>query len=382
MKKINILVMPTDICNMNCVYCFHTNYHEKGGRMSFETLRKMYDSVFASYEDVLFIWHGGEPLCMGKEFYEKALEMQKEYRNVRIRNRMQSNLTLLTDDLADFLCDNHIGVGASFDGVENDILRGNTEKILSGRQKIIDRGEKCGFIMVLSNKNIYTLTESYEKFKELNANFTINTYVSTTAENNHELELDVDITVQQMKKFFDYWVHDTACNIHIDYFERIFHFILYGEKSVCKYNSCLGKWLGIRYDGSIVPCNRYFPKEYSFGNVWDYSLLSDAFKSDGFKKLLSGAIARRYKCQECEIYPFCTGGCNHVAFNENGIMNNNGKTCKITKGIYKYVMQYIIDHEGKAAFEHKNPMVKKLYLRSEKSSSIYHYDVHHDSAFV
>lgn len=379
-KKINILIMPTDVCNMNCIYCFHNNYHEKSGRMTLETLRRLYDSVFASYNDVLFIWHGGEPLCMGLDFYKQALAMQRDYENVHIENRMQSNLTLLTDEMADFFHENRIGIGASYDGVENDRLRGNTDEILFGRQKIIDRGGNCGFIMVLSKKNLYSIIESYEQFKELKANFNINTYVTTTAENNDELELDADETVKQLKKFFDYWVADKNCNIHVDFFERIFKFILYGEKSVCKYNSCLGKWLGIRHDGSIEPCNRYFPNEFSMGNIWDYSELANAFNSDGFKRLLSCAIERRYKCQKCSIYSYCTGGCNNVALNENGIMNNNGTTCKITKQIYHYVAEYI--KTNKEITEHNNPMLRELYARKKRINQDYHYDVHHDSSVI
>ena len=367
---------------MNCIYCFHNNYHENSGKMTLETLRQLYDIVFSVYDDVLFIWHGGEPLCMGKEFYEKALEMQKEYPNVRIENRMQSNLTLLTDDMADFLCEHNVGVGASFDGVENEILRGNTEKILTGREKIINRGKKCGFIMVLSRKNVHTLIESYKYFKKLETNYNINTYVTTTAGNNSELELDVADTVEQLKKLFDYWVNDTNCNIHVDYFERIFRFVLYGEKSVCKYNSCLGKWVGVRHNGSIVPCNRYFPEEYSYGNVWEYSRLSDAFKSDGFKRLLSDAIERRYKCQQCFLYSYCAGGCNNVALNENGIRNNGGTTCEITKQIFQYVMLYIKANEKKESCEYINPMLRKLYASKRRINTAYHYDVHHDSSCV
>lgn len=366
---------------MNCVYCFHHNYHENSGKMTIETLRKVYDSVFAAYNHVLFIWHGGEPLCMGLDFYKKALEMQKEYKNVHIENRMQSNLTLLNDEIADFLCENRIGIGASYDGVENDNLRGNTDKILEGRKKIIDRGRNCGFIMVLSKKNLHSIIESYEQFKKMKASFNINTYVATTAENNNELELDVDETVERLKELFDYWVEDKECNIHVDYFERIFRFILYGEKSVCKYNSCLGKWLGIRHDGSIVPCNRYFPEEFALGNVWNYSKISDAFNSQGFKRLLSCAIERRYKCQKCEIYSYCTGGCNNVALNENGITNNDGTTCKITKQMFQYVVEYIKSNEKKGITEYKNPMLRKLYSR-KKANRGYHYDVHHDSSAI
>ena len=317
---------------------------------------------------------------MGKDFYVEALKIQKSYINVHIENRMQSNLTMLSDDMADFLCANNVGIGSSFDGINNEILRGNSEEILAGRQKLINRGRNCGFIMVLSNKTVDTIIESYEQFKELKANFNMNTYVSTTAINNSELELNTNHTIECLKNFFEYWIKDSGCNIHVDFFERILKFILYREKSVCKYNSCLGKWLGVRYNGDIVPCNRLFPNRYGMGNVWDYSKISDAFQSDGFKLLLTEAISRRYKCQSCEIFAFCTGGCNNVALNENGISNNNGPTCKITKGIYKYIIDYIASSgDNFFTVEHANPMIKKLMSKEKIKHGTYHYDVHHDS---
>ena len=380
-NRINILVMPTDVCNMNCIYCFHNTYHEKAGKMNLDTLKKLYDSVFASYKQALFIWHGGEPLCMGLDFYKKAIEFQKNYKDVSIENRMQSNLTLLTDEMADFLCDNNIGIGTSYDGINNEILRGNSENILNGRQKLLDRGKKCGIIMVLSKKNIDTLIESYNFFKEINANFTLNTYVSTVSEINDELELDVNHTLFRLKQLFDVWINDFNCNIHIDYFERFIEFILYNRKRVCKYNSCLGKWLGIRYDGTIVPCNRYFPPEYSMGNVWDYEKISKAFQSSGFELLLSQAIKRRYRCQrDCEIYSFCCGGCNNVALNENGITKNNGTTCLITRGIYRYIKEYISKiNINEKSFHLLNPVLKKMYLSYYVEKNKCHCDIHYDS---
>lgn len=98
-NHLSILIMPTDICNMNCVYCFHNSHHEKAGKMSLDTLKKLYDITLNEYEQVTFIWHGGEPLVMGLTFFQSAIEMQKEYKNVKIQNRMHSNLTLLTDEL-------------------------------------------------------------------------------------------------------------------------------------------------------------------------------------------------------------------------------------------------------------------------------------------
>lgn len=378
-QKINILVMPTDQCNMNCIYCFHNPYHEKQGKMSRNTLSQIFKVVFKTYQDVTFIWHGGEPMAMGLHFFQDVISMQNQYKNVKIENRMQSNLTLLTDEMADFFRNNNFKIGTSFDGVKNEQLRGNSKKILMGREKLLTRGKTCGFIMVISKKNIDTLIESYELFKRLNANYTINTYVSTTMPNNHELELEPDNAAAKIIEFYEYWLKDTECKIHISYFERILSYILSGKKSVCKYNSCLGKWIGIRYDGSVVPCNRYFPDEYTYGNVWDMEEISNAFESEGFRRLLTEAIARREKCIVCPIFHFCTGGCNNVALNENGISNNGGSSCQILKNVYFHIKNSIYYVILENNFNGINPSVINLIKNRDNSRKEPHYDMHCDS---
>lgn len=101
-KHISVLVMPTDHCNMNCVYCFNGRRTIQGEQlMSEETLTKMFEIIIPAYPEIRFIWHGGEPLLMGKEFYERMLEIQRRIntRGAKIKNSIQSNLTLMTNKI-------------------------------------------------------------------------------------------------------------------------------------------------------------------------------------------------------------------------------------------------------------------------------------------
>jgi len=370
-NHISILIMPTDICNMNCVYCFHNSHHPQMGKMSFETLNQIYQVTLNEYKSVTFIWHGGEPLAMGLSFFQKAVEMQKKYKCVQIQNRIQSNLTLLEDDTCDFLVKNHFGIGSSFDGEKNDLLRGNTDLILKNRNKIISYGKQCGFIMVLSALNIDSLINSYNIFKKINANYNMNMYVATSTKFDEKLILDDAHAIARIIEFYEYWKNDPCCNISVGYFERILKYIFEGEKSVCKYNSCLGKWLGIRYNGDVGPCNRFFPPEYSYGNVWNYKRISDAFDSDGFNKILSEAIERREKCKKCLIFSFCSGGCNNVAYNENGINNNMGKSCIINIAVYKHIFDDISKYKDNLELcPFVNPRIR-LLIRNKVQKSIH-----------
>lgn len=346
-NKLNVLIMPTDECNMNCVYCFHHKYHHGCQKMTIETLTKLYDIVFKSYDNVAFVWHGGEPLIMGLDFYKKAIELQKKY-NAKIENRMQSNITLLDNGMTQFLCENNIEIGTSFDGSLNYMTRGKSNIILDKRKMILQHGGSCGIIMVVSSININNLVESYILFKKMRANYTINFYVPSKNTNNDKLILNPYLTINKMIELYDYWIKDTEGTISIGYFERIISFIMSGKKTVCKYNSCIGKWIGVRYNGDITPCNRYFPEKYNYGNISEYDDICQAFNSEGFKRLLKDAIIRRNKCKNCSIYDFCSGGCNNVAYNENDVTENNGPTCIITRSIYDYIynsIQYILKNK-------------------------------------
>lgn len=195
----------------------------------------------------------------------------------------------------------------------------------------------------------------------------MNLYVDALADKNKELALEPIHTVERIKQLFDIWVGDESCNIQINYFERFLKYIIYKEKSLCNYTSCLGKWVGIRYNGDIVPCNRYFPDEYGLGNVYDFSYIGEAFETEGFKKLLSEAISRREKCKSCEAFDLCSGGCNNVALNENRISENNGTSCIIFREVYFYIKSYMntIIQNGKTFDAIKNPKVQNLLHRKK-----------------
>lgn len=374
-EHLNLLILPTDACNMNCVYCFHKPYSKSFTRIDIQTIEHLLDITMPHYKYLNIIWHGGEPLLMGLDFYKKVLALQQEYAqkyNCKINNSVQSNLTLLTPEMADFFAENNISVSGSFDGVCNEQLRGCSESILAGRQLMIDRGKRCGLIMVVSGANIDHLVESYNFFKTIGVNFSLNFYLEQKDSQKSALTLDENIAIRRVSELFDYWATDSTGNIHISYFRNILDFLLFQKKSVCSFTSCMGRWLGVHPDGMLGPCNRYFPDEYSFGNVLTYEDIGEAFESSGFTNLLTKAIERREKCKSCEIFDFCCGGCNNIALNENGLENNAGLSCRLLRGIYRHIAAFVSTLlDGNVDTEKYNPLlielIKKYHANSENS---------------
>lgn len=333
--------MPTDHCNMNCLYCYHTPHYDSNQHkvMDIETLENIFKKTIPFFEHVDILWHGGEPLLAGIEFYKNAVELQKKYagNSCTITNKIQTNCTLVKGELLEFLVNEGFDFGTSLDGVTNDCSRGNTKEILKGIDNLKLYNKKCNCILVITSLNCHLMVESYNYFKEKNISFKFNHYIDTTHDEiSEKLSISIEEYLNAQKKFFDYWIFDVTCNIRVTTFFVYLEYILFKRRLLGKYNSCLGKWLGIRQNGEIVQCNRYNNSYY--GNINEIDKITDAFHSEGFKSILQKAINRRSKCQvSCEAYEFCQGGCIVEAFHESGIENIDNFSCVETKEMYRYI---------------------------------------------
>lgn len=363
---LNVLMIPTDYCNLKCVYCFNkrkTNVHKEV--MDDKILEKSFNIIFNDYKKVNFIWHGGEPLTLGLDFFEKVVRLEKKYgKNVVIENKIQSNLTLLTTEICDYLQKNSFTIGGSYDDSANDYTRFASSKILKGIEIMRESNMSVSLISVITNLNIDTLIEDYEWHKQNKIPYTVNVYeVEKKNRLGDKLAVPVDKYIRKFKEFFDYWFCDIECNIDIRYFDIFVRYFILHQKYLCAYTSCLGKWVSILPNGQIYQCNRYFPEEYSYGNVMDYEHITQAFESDGFKRLLTGAIKRREKCYKCEAYDLCVGGCNNNAIIDNEIDDNGGYNCQILIPMYLYIKEKIsplLDVDIDDIKDSYNPYIIKL----------------------
>ena len=70
----------------------------------------------SSTAEVIFTWHGGEPLLQKIDFYKKAIEFQtiyaKKFRR-KVVNSLQTNGTLINDEWAKFFAQHQFLIGLS-----------------------------------------------------------------------------------------------------------------------------------------------------------------------------------------------------------------------------------------------------------------------------
>ncbi len=371
-KAINILLEATEKCNLRCRYCYHADDGYISSNMSEDMFSKICTLTFPYYEQIQFLWHGGEPLCAGLPFYKNIIKIQGEYKrkypSVKVVNALQTNATLIDEQMACFLVENNFTIGVSFDGTENDKTRGQSDCVLRGIKYLKKAGVKhLGVVTVVSAINIKHLEKDYEYMKELHLSTDYNSLILTGGACHHkEVQLELKTYCDKMKELFNVWFFDKSCEIIINPFQSYVRGILYGMSSVCWHTSCLGRWVNIKPDGTVFPCSREYPERYSFGKIQDVNSVLELFESKAFERLIEESVIRREKCEKyCEWYQYCQGGCSCTALTESGITNNGGFTCKAFREVFSHCYNAVeqAKKQGEDYIKEKiNPMIADMLI--------------------
>ena len=345
MDKITIIMKVTNSCNLHCKHCYekNSNLNLDNNIMSRNVLESTIEKVQKEYKNVTYIWFGGEPLLADITFFKDALNFQNRYgQNCTIQNRIQTNGTLFSDDIILFLKENKFSVSISFDGLYNNILRQNTEKVLQGIQKCKKLGLQVNALTTVCSLTSSKQIENYNFFKREKIPVKFNPiFPAGAANDNQEYLLNESQYLKNTKCFFDYWLFDAEAIPVSSFVQYVKMFLNYPGRN-CVYNACLFKVINIEPDGTVFPCSRYFKKEYNIGNILNVSSISNLFQSNNFKTIVEKSILRRKQCMSfCQLYKYCLGGCSSACANECGLEQHNTQLCRITQEILPYVFSQL-----------------------------------------
>ena len=113
-------IQVTRNCNLACGYCFQEH---SGGIIELSTVETILRRVIAHNLSVdpltkviQIYWHGGEPLLAGIDFFRAIIRLEAQYPELSFENRIQTNGTLMSADMARLLAEYQFQVGFSLDG--------------------------------------------------------------------------------------------------------------------------------------------------------------------------------------------------------------------------------------------------------------------------
>lgn len=364
MRRITVILKPTSECNFRCQYCYHSDTGYVKGRMSLDLFEEIVSKITCCYNDIVLIFHGGEPLLMGYDFYEKALAILKchIHDGQRLSMGIQTNGLLLDEKFCTLFQEHGILPAVSFDGPGDlNCLRYKTAEVTSRIVELKQKGFAINLLGVLTKHNIQHLQECYDFAKGIDCHYKLNpVFKSGGAKEDNDYMISADEYVSALKDFLPYWMNDEN---PISNFEPLTGLTLSALAKVgtgCDSCGCLSKWIAIHHDGELFPCGRSYPQEYSLGNIREIDDITHAFSHPNFVKLLKGAIERRSLClNSCDYYPICNGGCNNDSIINGDLTRPSGFTCTVYKQMMPFIQEYVNKNEGSI----KNPYIKQMLTK-------------------
>ncbi|MBM3307571.1 MAG: radical SAM protein [Candidatus Eisenbacteria bacterium] len=182
-------VVLTARCNLRCAYCYQTA--RRPGRMSWRTLRTVVDVLCSSSAaEVELAFLGGEPLLEFELLRRAVLRAKERFgEGRRVRASVQTNGTLITERIAEFLAAEDVETQLSFDGVRR-AQRGRQPGTFDVLDRLLDRlrkrrpdflRDRVAVSLTLTPTNVRDLAASLAYFADKDARRVVVTPLITPA---------------------------------------------------------------------------------------------------------------------------------------------------------------------------------------------------------
>ena len=350
-KPLYVMLKPAGAhCNLACKYCYYlekNNLYQNSHRhlMSDEMLEQFTREYIEAQTmpQVLFTWHGGEPLMRSIDFYRKALALQKKYAHGKqIDNVIQTNGTLLTDEWCEFFAQNHWLVGISIDGPQeyHDHYRvtpagkPSWEKVMQGISLLKKHRVEWNAMAVVNAYNAEHPLEFYHFFRDNGCQYLQFTPIVerltehedgrtlASLADDREIPLaDASVTPQQWGNFlctiFDDWVRHDVGKTFVEIFDCTLANWMGVLPGICAYSKECGHAGVMEHNGDVYSCDHFVFPEYKLGNIRDQSLIDMLYgeKQQAFSRLKHTSLPRQ--CKECDMEFACHGECPKNRFEKD-----------------------------------------------------------------
>ncbi len=328
-----VILKPTLACNAACRYC--SAAHEGScGVMTQEVLHQTLN-LFGAWAQrrgggrLRLLWHGGEPLLMGSNFWEGVLEASERLGSslgIQVEHSLQSNGTLVTAEKLPMLAQ-LLGpkgtVGTSFDplpGIRE--LKGQPEGSYRARwdaamSLLREAGIRYGILCVVHRLSLPRLDELYRDLRATHpeAGLRFNPLYRQGRAHEEGVWGDLGLTPSQwgdaLRVLHGAWTREgRPASIQPfapwDTLHRTGEWRLSCESS----GNCAQTHFGVDPDGQVYLCGRSADGgTLRYGSVFDLDV--DAIQNHPMRQMVSNrkVFLRRTSCRECPWWAYCHGGC-------------------------------------------------------------------------
>jgi len=289
--------------------------------MSDETLEKLISGYMATAQPQYnFNWQGGEPLLMGAGFYKKVIELQKKHgkRGSVVVNTLQTNNTVISDELAGHFAEYNFLLGVSLDGPArfHDIHRtypggrGSHAEVLKGIECLNRNKVEFNALTLVTSANAGRAQEVYGYLRGLGLKF--HQYIPCVEFDGHGNPENFAVTGAQWGGFicgiYDEWIKKDVYDVSVRLFDSVLSVLTGHEATVCQMRDSCCQYFVVEYNGDVYPCDFFVEKDRKLGNIMEdsWEKIAESRLYLDFGKLKSACDE---KCPGCGYFRFCRGDC-------------------------------------------------------------------------
>lgn len=367
-----VKIHVSNSCNLQCKYCYAHggNYGIENSLMSLETAKKVCDFIKDNITNLKYItFFGGEPLLA----VEQIIFICNEFKNMGIKFLLQTNGTILNDQIIQLLNDFNITVTVSLDGPEdiNDINRvdktnNGTYKTIINNMDILNKKTNKGVTAVQATytnnaKNKYSRSSVIKHLKKVsNAKF-IKLENVCSDENTLKISESNTLAEDHLNKILKFLNEDKLLvNDDITNFLKYFFSRRSYNDNFCEAGINI---LTIDCYGNLWPCQLFLNNtDYYMGNIQD-SLFNPDFKKV-FKNLTHFKKSLDIECKKCISRCFCSRCLGLSSILQNQSINDYkkfGNKCCLSRELTIKTLDLLSKYVSENKFEDFNSNIVKIF---------------------
>jgi len=344
---ITIIFKAIEKCNSNCIYCgvIKGKQHEV---MKYDLLKEVFQKMndyLLKYPDetISFIWHGGEVCLLGAEYFFKAIELLNtccETTKRRIKHSVQSNLTLINQDIVDaFKILGIKSVGSSYEfmphirgfGKNRDSVAYN-KKFFEGVNLLEKNGMRWGVIYVVHKQSLQNPAAVFYTLTNLNvANSVKLNKIYIYGEDPYHLAITSREYADFLGAIFPLWWENRERFSRVTPFSEFYESYTGNSIQVCceLAGQCSHHWLYMGPTGNVSQCGR----AGDFGILPYGNIRNQTFEEvlhNPQREVLKNRVTflRQTACKDCRFWMVCNGGCPLDAILVNKEINTKAPHCE------------------------------------------------------
>lgn len=341
MKQISMMIKPaSSACNLRCRYCF---YEDVSTQRAVHTNKVMdqetMDSLIAGIAKALndegqanIGFQGGEPTLAGLAWFRRFTEKMAEHRNIRVTYAIQTNGTLINEEWADFLAENHFLTGVSLDGFQTnmDRFRFDADKksvyfrILNSIDLLKKRGADVNILTVVTRQLAKSPKALFQFFKSHHYDYVqLIPCLPELGTEQNEMSLTPDMYEKFFTEFFDCWLKDYESGgfMSVGLFENLACMLEGMPPYQCGMLGRCSMQYVIESNGDVYPCDFYCLDEYLLGNI-KTSSFKEMAETENAAAFLNTSRCTKKPCGNCPYIRICNGGCRR-----QNVCYLNDETC-------------------------------------------------------